>query len=264
MKKKFAAALFAVMMAGSVMAGCGEKPAEPTPVTVTKEEPKAEAPASVSRETAERYILGITDRFVLEGAKDVDFLARKEALDKVITEVKVDDSAVDTTKPGTYKVRYTVTVNVKNLEKAEAYVAEHPEALETAAIPAQEPAVGQVQAEGAVTHARVPYRPVTVNKEACYLVANHLDGLGLLSVGKGHNLARLSASKDVIAVGSQSRDVLVHEVAVTLQCVVRHIDTAHTFVSAYPQVVVVALYDAVYCQLAGRNQLMFHAVTVQS
>ena len=149
MKKKFAAALIAVMMAGSVMAGCGEKPAEPTPVTVTKEEPKAEAPASVSRETAERYILGITDRFVLEGAKDVDFLARKEALDKVITEVKVDDSAVDTTKPGTYKVRYTVTVNVKNLEKAEAYVAEHPEALETAAIPAQEPAVGQVQAEGA-------------------------------------------------------------------------------------------------------------------
>ena len=122
----------------------------------------------------------------------------------------------------------------------------------------------RVQAEGAVTHARVPYRPVTVNKEACYLVANHLDGFGLLSVGKGHNLARLSACKDVIAVGSQSRDVLVHEVAVTLQCVVRHIDTAHTFVSAYPQVVVVALYDAVYCQLAGRNQLMFHAVTVQS
>ena len=148
MKKKFAAALIAVMMAGSVMAGCGEKPAVPTPVTVTKEEPKAEAPASVSRETAERYILGITNRFVLEGAKDVDFLARKEVLDKVITEVKVDDSAVDTTKPGTYKVRYTVTVNVKNLEKAEAYVAEHPEALEIAAIPAQEPAAGQDQAEG--------------------------------------------------------------------------------------------------------------------
>lgn len=148
MKKKFAAALFAVMMAGSVMAGCGEKPAEPTPVTVTKEEPKAEAPAFVSRETAERYILGITNRFVLEGAKDVDFLARKETLDKVITEVKVDDSAVDTTKPGTYKVRYTVTVNVKNLEKAEAYVAEHPEALETAAIPAQEPAAGRDQTEG--------------------------------------------------------------------------------------------------------------------
>ena len=150
MKKKFAAALIAVMMAGSVMAGCGGKSAEPTPATVTKEEPKAEAPASVSRETAEKYILGITNRFVLEGAKDVDFLARKEALDKVITEVKVDDSAVDTTKPGTYKVRYTVTVNVKNLEKAEAYVAEHPEALETAAIPAQEPAAGQDQAEGTV------------------------------------------------------------------------------------------------------------------
>ena len=171
MKKKFAAVLIAVMMAGSVMAGCGEKPAAPTPVTVTKEEPKAEAPASVSRETTEKYILGITDRFVLEGAKDIDFLSRKEILDKVITKVEADDSAVDTTKPGTYKVRYTVTVNVRNLEKAEAYVAEHPEALETAAIPAQEPAAGQAQAEGTAqpageAQAEAPAEPTGTEEQA--------------------------------------------------------------------------------------------------
>lgn len=171
MKKKFAAALIAVMMAGSVMAGCGEKPADPTPVTVTKEEPKAEATVSVSRETAEKYILGITDRFVLEGAKDIDFLSRKEILDKVITKVEADDSAVDTTKPGTYKVRYTVTVNVRNLEKAEAYVAEHPEALETAAIPAQEPAAGQAQAEGTAqpageAQAEAPAEPTGTEEQA--------------------------------------------------------------------------------------------------
>lgn len=167
MKKKFAAALIAVMMAGSVMAGCGEKPAEPTPVTVTKEEPKAEAPASVSRETAEKYILGITDRFVLEGAKDIDFLSRKEILDKVIAKVEADDSAVDTTKPGTYKVRYTVTVNVRNLKKAEAYVEEHPEALEASVKPVTEDAraegssqpAGEAQAEIPAEPAEQPSQP---------------------------------------------------------------------------------------------------------
>lgn len=130
--------------------GCGEKPAEQAPVTeATKGEAKTEAPAKVSEEAAEKYILGITDRFILEGAKDIDFLSKKESVDKVITKVEADDSAVDTSKPGTYKVRYTVTVNVRNLEKAEAYVAEHPEALEAHAVTAQEPASGQGQAEEA-------------------------------------------------------------------------------------------------------------------
>ena len=67
----------------------------------------------------------------------------------MITDVKVDDSAVDTTKPGTYKVKYTVTVDLENLERAEAYVAEHPEALEAPAVPAQAPNAGQEQTEEA-------------------------------------------------------------------------------------------------------------------
>ena len=148
MKKKFVAALIAAMMATTAVSGCGTQPTEPVNVTKTAET-KTETPTVVNSEAAGKYILGIADRFVLEGAKNVDLLSRKTSIDKVITDVKVDDSAVDTTKPGTYKVKYTVTVDLENLERAEAYVAEHPEALEAPAVPAQTPDAGQEQTEEA-------------------------------------------------------------------------------------------------------------------
>ena len=147
MKKKFAAALIAAMMAMTAVSACGNKPAEPASVAKT-EEVKTEVPDAVTEEAVGKYIMGITDRFILEGAKNIDLLSKKTSVDKVITDVKVDDSAVDTTKPGTYKVKYTVTVDVENLYRAEAYVAEHPEALEASAVPAKEPDTGKAQAEG--------------------------------------------------------------------------------------------------------------------
>ena len=146
MRKKFVAALIAAMMATTAVSGCGTQPTEPVNVTKTAET-KSETPEVVNSDAAEKYILGIADRFVLEGAKNIDLLSRKTSVDKVITDVKVDDSAVDTTKPGTYKVKYTVTVDLENLERAEAYVAEHPEALEAPSVSAQTPGAGQKQAE---------------------------------------------------------------------------------------------------------------------
>ena len=107
--------------------GCGNKNAASSSATEAAAEP---APVTADeKDILGRYVLGIDDRAILEGAKNIDLLARAESMKKVITKIDVDDSAVDTTKPGTYKVKYTVTVDVKNLEKAEAYIEAHPEAL---------------------------------------------------------------------------------------------------------------------------------------
>ena len=107
--------------------GCGNKNAASSSATEAAAEP---APVTADeKDILGRYVLGIDDRAILEGAKNIDLLARAESMKKVITKIDVDGSAVDTTKPGTYKVKYTVTVDVKNLEKAEAYIEAHPEAL---------------------------------------------------------------------------------------------------------------------------------------
>ena len=129
--------------------GCGNKNAASSSAAATATEAAAE-PAPVTADEKNvlgRYVLGIDDRAILEGAKNIDLLARAESMKKVITKIDVDDSAVDTTKPGTYKVKYTVTVDVENLYRAEAYIAEHPEALEAPAVPAKEPDTGKAQAE---------------------------------------------------------------------------------------------------------------------
>ncbi len=137
--------------------GCGNSTTAPsttptaveTPVATTQEAPNAQDLSSV----AARYLRGIENRNVLEDARNIDLLAKAERIEKIITKIDVDDSDVDTTKPGTYKVKYTVTVDVKSLKKAEAYIAEHPAILESdaaAATPTQDLAAEQEQVEGTV------------------------------------------------------------------------------------------------------------------
>ena len=43
--------------------------------------PKTETPVVVNSEAAGKYILGIADRFILEGAKNIDLLSRKTSVD---------------------------------------------------------------------------------------------------------------------------------------------------------------------------------------
>lgn len=132
MNKKLAVMMAAIVSSVCLFAGCGNKSAvtDPAPVIESAEaDTDTEPAAKEARDILGRYVLGIDDRAILEGAKNIDLLARAESMKKVVTKIDVDDSAVDTTKPGTYKVKYTVTVDVKNLEKAEAYIEAHPEAL---------------------------------------------------------------------------------------------------------------------------------------
>ena len=149
MKKRIAAALIAAMMAGTVITGCGtdaktEAPAVQSTVAAAEQAPEAEE-AKEERHILGRYVSGIDNRAVLEGAKSIDYLIKAKSMKNVVTRIDVDDSAVDTAKPGTYKVSYTVTVNVGNLEKAEGYIEEHPEVLAPAETPEQVPVSVQEQ-----------------------------------------------------------------------------------------------------------------------
>ena len=149
MKKRIAAALIAAMMAGTVITGCGtdaktEAPAVQTTVSAAEQAPEAEE-TKEERNVLGRYVFGIDNRAVLEGAKSIDYLIKAESMKNVVTKIDVDDSAVDTAKPGTYKVRYTITVDARNLEKAEHYIEEHPEALAPTETPEQVPVSVQEQ-----------------------------------------------------------------------------------------------------------------------
>ena len=88
-------------------------------------------------EMLSKYFVGIMDRFVLEGAKDIDYLSETDGMEQVVERIEADAREVDTTRPGTYTVRYKVTVNVENLERAEAYIREHPDAVHMKADPAK-------------------------------------------------------------------------------------------------------------------------------
>ena len=131
--RKQAAAFAAAFTAISLLAGCGSSRAvqasdtertEATTVVEAAEEKRPEA----EEKTLAKYLTGIRDRNILEGARDIDFLSEAGSIEQVITKVEVDDKDVDTSKTGIYTVRYRVTVDLENLEKAETYIKEHPEA----------------------------------------------------------------------------------------------------------------------------------------
>ena len=153
MKKKAALIIAAALSISTIFAGCGNttqaEPVTETPaVTATTTQPAAEEKApDKTDELARMFVKGIHNRFVLQDSKDINYLRDTEYAEKIVEDVKVDDSEVDTTKAGKYTVHYTVTVNKKNLEKAQKYLDEHPE-VAAAAEKAEKPEEKTKPAEG--------------------------------------------------------------------------------------------------------------------
>ena len=146
MRKKTVTTFITLLGILGLMAGCGENtqaaaPEAPqTAETVTAAAQVTEEPVITPDEgILAKYLAGIRDRNVLEGARDINYLSEAESMKQVITGIEVDDHEVDTAKAGTYTVRYKITVNTKNLEKAEAYIREHPEAAVLKPVPAGAP-----------------------------------------------------------------------------------------------------------------------------
>ena len=129
--KKTALIIATALCVSTIFAGCGgatqAEPVTETPVAAaTTQAPEEKAPETTNV-LAEMFVRGINDRFVLQDSKNINYLRDTEYAEKIVEDVKVDDSEVDTTKAGTYTVHYTVKVNKTNLEKAQAYIDEHPE-----------------------------------------------------------------------------------------------------------------------------------------
>ena len=146
MKKRTVTTFIAILGILGVLSGCGGRETAAAPEapqaaeTVTAAAPVMEEPVITPDEgTLAKYLVGIRDRNVLEGARDINYLSEAESMKQVITGIEVDDHEVDTAKAGTYTVRYKITVNTKNLEKAEAYIREHPEAAVLKPVPAGAP-----------------------------------------------------------------------------------------------------------------------------
>lgn len=74
-------------------------------------------------------VAGIEDHYILQDAKNVDY-SHGVTYDKdIVKDVKVESGKVDLSKPGDYKVTYTVKADKKALEE---YLAEKAEAVNTA------------------------------------------------------------------------------------------------------------------------------------
>ena len=136
MRKRTATTLIALLGILGVLSGCANKgtaaatEAPQTAETTADAVKVREGPAiTPDEEMLSKYFVGIMDRFVLEGAKDIDYLSETDGMEQVVERIEADDREVDMTRPGTYTVRYKVTVNVENLERAEAYIREHPDAV---------------------------------------------------------------------------------------------------------------------------------------
>ena len=144
MRKRTATTFIALLGILSVLSGCANKgtaaatEAPQTAETAADAGKVREGPAiTTDEEMLSKYFVGIMDRFVLEGAKDIDYLSETDGMEQVVERIEADAREVDTTRPGTYTVRYKVTVNVENLERAEAYIREHPDAVHMKADPAK-------------------------------------------------------------------------------------------------------------------------------
>lgn len=146
MKKRTVTTFIAILGILGVLSGCGGRETAAAPEapqaaeTVTAAAPVTEEPVITPDEgTLAKYLVGIRNRNVLKGARDINYLSEAESMKQVITGIEVDDHEVDTAKAGTYTVRYKITVNTKNLEKAEAYIREHPEEAVLKPVPAEAP-----------------------------------------------------------------------------------------------------------------------------
>lgn len=74
-------------------------------------------------------VAGIEDHYILQNAKNIDY-SHGVTYDKdIVKDVKVESGKVDLSKPGDYKVTYTVKADKKALEE---YLAEKAEAVNTA------------------------------------------------------------------------------------------------------------------------------------
>ena len=117
MKKcKVRLAIVLMTVALTMVAGCSKN-------NDTGAESTTETVVETMKELSEKEILdmvdGIKDWYIIKDSKNIDLSDAVKSNSDVIKKIEVDDSKVDLTKIGTYKVTYMVTVSASALDKPE-------------------------------------------------------------------------------------------------------------------------------------------------
>ena len=113
-KKKLMSILIIASMAASFCIGCGGKSASVA-------EAGNQSESKYTEEDIKELISGIENHYVLQNAKNVDYMYGVEVSDKadmadIIKDIKVDASKVKEKNTGTYTITYTVTAYEEKLE----------------------------------------------------------------------------------------------------------------------------------------------------
>lgn len=114
-KKAIVKSTFVIMMA-SLLAiptgGCGSQNNDAKAQQVS-----TEVGSKLTEKDLEGIITGLDDHYILENAKNIDYLHGIKYDDEIIKDVKVDNKEVMLSKTGKYTATYTVSVDVEALQR---------------------------------------------------------------------------------------------------------------------------------------------------
>ena len=122
MRKRTATTFIALLGILSVLSGCANKgtaaatEAPQTAETAAGAGKVREGPAiTPDEEMLSKYFVGIMDRFVLEGAKDIDYLSETDGMEQVVERIEADvrsgTRSLSTLK--TWKERKRISGNIR-------------------------------------------------------------------------------------------------------------------------------------------------------
>ena len=114
---------------------------------------------------------------------------------------------------------------------------------------------GRVITDDAWSDIGKPDDAVTVGKDAVDGCFARTDYFGFLSVGERKDLAGLCSSEDVVSIGIQTGDVLVKEIALSLDGHVTDIQTMYAFVCSKPYIIHIAFGHRSDGHVGSRDEL---------
>lgn len=119
MKKRMVSVMLMMVVAASmVMYGCGNKVQEApkSSIDARAAEPEGQE-EEFSEDDLEGVVTGLDDHYIMEKAKDIDYLYNVQYDEDIVVSVKENGAEkVDVSKTGKYAVTYTVTVDKEALE----------------------------------------------------------------------------------------------------------------------------------------------------
>ena len=117
--KKTFGILMAIILAAGMMTGCGEKKIEKTEQKTSVHEQKKTV-KNLKEDDLKNIITGLKDHYILQNAKNIDYLHGLNYDNKIIKKVTSESKNVKLDQVGTYIINYKITVNMTAYEKYQA------------------------------------------------------------------------------------------------------------------------------------------------